>query len=232
MRLIILATRTVTAIADGRSELDDAAIFGVPSSDLTTVLICGDPTWEHALGWLVSSAGLDVVGRGHDVHRMPELVERFDPEVVLIESGAVDSADLYRRLKQVHKARPAIRAIVVCGFEEAAYRDAALAGGATRVVSRESAADLLKAIEYVRALGDDWPINRPRLTRRELEILRLVARGWTNRQVAQMIWVTDQTVKYHLANVYRKLGVGSRAEAAEWAVRNGLTDRTPARLRR
>jgi DNA-binding NarL/FixJ family response regulator len=220
------------AIADARDELDEAGIFGVPSSDLRTVLICGDPIWEHALGWLASSSGLDVVGRGHDVHRMPELVERFDPEVMLIESSVVDSADLYKRLKQVHKARPSIRSIVVCAFEEAAYRDAALAGGATRVVSRESAADLLKAIEFVRAFGDDWPSNRPRLTRRELEILRLVARGWTNRQVAQMIWVTDQTVKYHLANVYRKLGVGSRAEAAEWAVRSGLTNRTPALLDR
>jgi DNA-binding NarL/FixJ family response regulator len=215
-------------IADPRQELDDVAIFGVPSSALTTVLICGDPIWEHALGWLVSSAGLEVVGRGHDVHRTPELVARFDPKVVLIETSVVDAADLYRRLKQVHKGQPSIRTIVLCGLEEASYRDAALAGGATRVVSRENAADLLKAIDFVRMLGDDCPNDRPRLTRRELEILRLVARGQTNRQVAQMIWVTDQTVKYHLANVYRKLGVGSRGEAVEWAVRNGLTVRTPA----
>ena len=226
--MIILTSRTVTAIADLGHELDDVSIFSVSNSDLSTVLICGDPIWEHALGWLVSSAGLDVVGRGHDVHRMPELVERFDPAVVLVETSDVDSADLYRRLKQVHKARSSIRTIVLCGLEDAAYRDAALAGGATLVVTRESATDLLRAIDFALALGDDWPNDRPRLTRRELEILRLVARGRTNRQVAELIWVTDQTVKYHLANVYRKLGVGSRFDAVEWAVRNGLADRTPA----
>jgi len=226
--MITLVTRAPTAIADVRHELDDVAIFGVQSSALPTVLICGDPIWEHALGWLVSSTSLEVVGRGHDVHHTPELVERFDPKVVLIETSVVDSADLYKRLKQVHTRRPAIRTIVLCAPDEAAYRDAALAGGATRVVSRENAADLLKAIDFVCALRDDSPNDRPRLTRRELEILRLVARGRTNRQVAQMIWVTDQTVKYHLANVYRKLGVGSRTEAVDWAFRNGLTDRTTA----
>jgi DNA-binding NarL/FixJ family response regulator len=227
LHVMISATRNVTAIAEVRQQFDDVAIFGVPSSALTTVLICGDPIWDHALGWLVSSAGLEVVGRGYDVHRTPELVERFDPKVVLIETSAVESADLYKRLKQVHKWRPAIRTIVLCALEEAADRDAALAGGATCIVSRENAVDLLKAIDFVCALGDDSPNDRPRLTRRELEILRLVARGRTNRQVAQLIWVTDQTVKYHLANVYRKLGVGSRAEAVEWAFHNGLTDRTP-----
>jgi DNA-binding CsgD family transcriptional regulator len=82
-------------------------------------------------------------------------------------------------------------------------------------------------IELTRTLDEDRSSERPLLTRRELEILRLVASGRTNRQVAELIWVTDQTVKYHLANVYRKLGVNSRAEAVEWAVRSGLTDSTP-----
>ena len=62
------------------------------------------------------------------------------------------------------------------------------------------------------------------LTRRELEVLRLVARGATNRAVAATLWVTDQTVKFHLSNVYRKLGVRNRFEAARWAWENGLLD--------
>jgi DNA-binding CsgD family transcriptional regulator len=62
------------------------------------------------------------------------------------------------------------------------------------------------------------------LTRRELEVLRLVSRGKTNRAVAATLWVTDQTVKFHLSNVYRKLGVRNRFEAARWAWENGLLD--------
>ena len=66
----------------------------------------------------------------------------------------------------------------------------------------------------------------PQLTRRELEILKLVSEGRSNRQVGQVLWVTDQTVKFHLANIYRKLGVGSRYDAARWAQEHGVLDVT------
>jgi DNA-binding CsgD family transcriptional regulator len=62
------------------------------------------------------------------------------------------------------------------------------------------------------------------LTRRELEVLRLVSGGATNRAVAATLWVTEQTVKFHLSNVYRKLGVRNRFEAARWAWENGLLE--------
>jgi DNA-binding CsgD family transcriptional regulator len=55
------------------------------------------------------------------------------------------------------------------------------------------------------------------LTSRETEILRLVAEGRPNRQVAKILWVTEQTIKFHLANIYRKLGVRNRIEASRWA---------------
>jgi DNA-binding NarL/FixJ family response regulator len=67
---------------------------------------------------------------------------------------------------------------------------------------------------------------QPRLTRRELEVLRLAAEGRSNRDVAKVLWVTDQTVKFHLANVYRKLGVSNRVEAGRWARANGLLEPT------
>jgi DNA-binding NarL/FixJ family response regulator len=55
------------------------------------------------------------------------------------------------------------------------------------------------------------------LTRREFEVLRVVADGKSNKAVARVLWVTDDTVKFHLANIYRRLDVHSRAEAASWA---------------
>ena len=60
------------------------------------------------------------------------------------------------------------------------------------------------------------------LTKRELEILQLVAEGHSNSQLARMLWVTEQTVKFHLSNIYRKLDVGNRTEASRWAQLNGL----------
>ena len=61
-----------------------------------------------------------------------------------------------------------------------------------------------------------------RLTHRELEILELVADGRSNREVAAGLWISDQTVKFHLANVYRKVGVGGRREAVDLARSEGI----------
>ncbi len=69
------------------------------------------------------------------------------------------------------------------------------------------------------------------LTRRELEILQLVAEGYSNSQLARMLWVTEQTVKFHLSNIYRKLDVANRTEASRWAQVNGLLPATPAASR-
>lgn len=63
------------------------------------------------------------------------------------------------------------------------------------------------------------------LTRREVEVLNLVSRGWTNRTVARTLWVTDETVKFHLSNIYRKLGVSNRVEASRWAAERGIAER-------
>ena len=63
------------------------------------------------------------------------------------------------------------------------------------------------------------------LTRREIEILQLVSEGYSNAQVAQMLWVTEQTVKFHLSNIYRKLDVANRTEASRWAQLHDLLPR-------
>jgi DNA-binding NarL/FixJ family response regulator len=66
------------------------------------------------------------------------------------------------------------------------------------------------------------------LTPRELEILRLVAAGSTNGEVARKLWVTEQTVKFHLRNIYRKINVANRTEASHFAHVNGLVSPQPA----
>jgi len=68
------------------------------------------------------------------------------------------------------------------------------------------------------------------LTARELEILQLVAAGATNGEIARGLWVTEQTVKFHLSNIYRKLGVGNRTHASHYAHVNGLILEEPPLL--
>jgi DNA-binding NarL/FixJ family response regulator len=70
--------------------------------------------------------------------------------------------------------------------------------------------------------------ERHGLTRREIEILRLVAEGYSNAELARMLWVTEQTVKFHLGNIYRKLQVANRTEASRWAQLHGVLDQPAA----
>ncbi len=65
-------------------------------------------------------------------------------------------------------------------------------------------------------------VNGSALTPRELEVLRLVASGSSNGEIAQALWVTEQTVKFHLSNVYKKLDVANRTEASHYALVHGL----------
>jgi DNA-binding CsgD family transcriptional regulator len=64
--------------------------------------------------------------------------------------------------------------------------------------------------------------NAAELTDRELITMKLVVRGLANKAISKELWVTEQTVKFHLTNIYRKLGVANRTEAARWAFRHGL----------
>jgi DNA-binding NarL/FixJ family response regulator len=187
------------------------------AAETTAVLISPDAFWSRAIGWLVAAEGVRVVARAAELERALPLVSGLAADLLLIQTSPdLDPARLYRRLRHDRKARPGLRTVVLCDGGDSHLRDCALAGGATRVVEVERADSILAALRSLRAAADG-PVERPLLTRRELEILRLVAEGRTNRDVAELLWVSDQTVKFHLANVYRKLGVSTRGEAITWA---------------
>jgi DNA-binding NarL/FixJ family response regulator len=103
---------------------------------------------------------------------------------------------------------------------------AAAAAAATwnQAAARDAAREQEKAIDMCR------------LTPRELDVLRAVAEGQSNAQIGRQLWVTEQTVKFHLSNIYRKLGVSNRTEAMRRAITRGLisgpggvSDREPER---
>ncbi len=66
------------------------------------------------------------------------------------------------------------------------------------------------------------------LSERELAVLRAIARGLSNKQIGSELWVTEQTVKFHLRNIYRKLDIANRTEAAHYAYRHGIAAPLPA----
>jgi DNA-binding NarL/FixJ family response regulator len=160
------------------------------------------------------------------------------PDVVLVDDldGAQDAVELVAKIKAEDER---VTVIVLSTSMDAAWLDAIFAAGATGAISKATHPAALATL--VRETIDGHVIHvykgsgaasaappavvardQTSLTSRELEVLQLVAGGATNGEIAQKLWVTEQTVKFHLSNVYRKLEVGNRTEASHYAHVNGL----------
>ena len=128
-------------------------------------------------------------------------------------SRLLAAADAYHAMREQRPHRPARDA-------DAAAREL-LADVADGKLDREAAAAVLEAAGISRARLPKWPCD---LTDREVEVLRLVARGRSNKQIAAVLGISAKTVQHHVAHVYAKIGVSSRAGAALFATEHGLID--------
>jgi DNA-binding NarL/FixJ family response regulator len=169
-----------------------------------------------------------------------ELAANARPDVVVIdEAGPAEMT--FSRARDVRSALPASKIVLLAAKTDARLlADAAAAGVDAAVAKTASPASVGMLIREV-AAGHVFhfapsapaPAGERRsdgiLTVRELEILGHVAAGLSNNRIAAELWVTEQTVKFHLSNVYRKLGLSNRTEAAHYAHLNGLVDTGPAR---
>jgi len=185
---------------------------------------------------LVAQQSIIVVGRSTNNDEAVALVEALRPDLLVAGLDAENNEEL-SCVTRAREAHPGLRLVVVAdsGDEEAVIR-AFMAGASAYCVKTAEQDDLASAIRqmFERSIYLDGGITartQPtpdkdaaarELTRRELEILRLVAEGHSNSQLAQMLWVTEQTVKFHLSNIYRKLDVANRTEASRWAQLHGL----------
>ena len=177
-------------------------------------------------------------GRGASVQAILEA----EPDVVV-----VDEMEHRERMLELIRALAAgaesITVIVLMLAPEAEWLDEIFAAGATSAVSKATQPAVLAtliretinghALHLHRPLGAA-PAASPRpqaqnglLSPRELDVLQLVAAGSTNGEIARKLWVTEQTVKFHLSNVYRKLCVSNRTEASRYAHLNGLIGADP-----
>jgi DNA-binding NarL/FixJ family response regulator len=182
------------------------------------------PLWADALAQILSRAGIGVVGHASEPAEALALAERHRPDVLIGEIHGLDAGlDGAAVVEAARRRSPGMRTVVVSSSEDPGDVQRALAAGATAYVFKTArTAELVLvargifADEGSAAAGRDEEGARG-LTRRELEILRLVAEGHSNAQLARMLWVTEQTVKFHLSNIYRKLDVANRTEASRWA---------------
>ena len=204
----------------------------------SAVILDRHPLWLDALDRLLGNVGFVVVGRATDGDEALELIGAHAPDVFIagINAASTEQVAVVRKARQSHAD---LKCVVVADSAEVEAIEAAFAAGASVYCIRTAeegdfASAIRQAFErsiYIAANGHE-PVLRSttaepesvphELTRRELEILRLVAEGHSNSQLAHMLWVTEQTVKFHLSNIYRKLNVANRTEASRWAQLNGL----------
>jgi DNA-binding NarL/FixJ family response regulator len=206
------------------------------------VLADDHPLFLQAMKAAVERAGIEVVGTAMRGDDLIDLMGRVDADLVLLDLAmpGYDGLECIDRLRASH---PTLTLVVVSGTDdETTVRKAMEAGALCFVGKSTDPDDLAGAIRIL--LSDSIHLGIPRtrsgaatraapanggasvLTRRELEILRLVSQGLSNGEMAKKLWVTEQTVKFHLSNIYRKIGVGNRTGASRWAQQQGLLDKS------
>jgi DNA-binding NarL/FixJ family response regulator len=203
----------------------------------TAVLLDKHPLWLEALERILGGVGVTSVAKTTRPAEALELVSEHRPSLFVLDSDLNGSVpDGVTCVREACARVPMLKAIVVSGSEDEQRIDAAFAAGAVAyVLKRAHPDDLASAFRQMfsrslylangRAPAPADPTLEAEnvgLTRREHEILRLVAEGGTNGEVARRLWVTEQTVKFHLANIFRKLGVTNRTQASRWAHSHGL----------
>ena len=164
------------------------------------------------------------------------LVGQTGPDVVLLDvrMPGMDGLTVLERLRERY---PSIAVVMLSAIEDPALVRAALQRGAAAfVLKRVDPRDLAAAVRQVTSGSIFRPIDpaaanpaaaleEAGLSPRELSILEALQAGGSNREIAGRLFVAEQTVKFHLTNIYRKLGVSSRTEAVHYAYQHGLLER-------
>ena len=187
---------------------------------------------------LRKSGEFEVLGRVNAwAGQLPSVLDAA-PSVVLVDE--MDRSDKpVTLISQIKAAHSDVAVIVLTSSMDPEWLDAVFAAGAMGAISKSTHPGAIATLVGETLDGHVIQIHRSaessqgatlsglspaggQLTARELEILRLVAAGSTNGDIALKLWVTEQTVKFHLSNLYRKLGVANRTEASRYALVNGL----------
>jgi DNA-binding NarL/FixJ family response regulator len=176
---------------------------------------------------------IEIVGETQAGHQLLPLVGRTSPDLVLLDLR-MPGMDGLRCLELLRERYPAVKAIVLTGSDDPAAVDAAFARGAVAFVQKtvdpgDLAAVIRQAlagnVHYAAGYGAPLaPQPEWDLTAREVEILQALAAGRSNKQMAKELWLSSHTIKYHLTNIYRKLGVSGRTEAVHQAYEHGLIE--------
>ena len=194
---------------------------------------------------LTAEPGIEIVGEAGDGDEGAALAEAVAPDVVLLDIRMPKRSGL-EACTAIKQAVPSAKIIMLTVSDEEADLYEAVKSGASGYLLKDSSIEevsqavrvvadgqsLISPSMAVKLIDEFKQMSRPereqvgglRLTERELEVLRLVARGLNNREVAKQLFISENTVKNHVRNILEKLQLHSRMEAVMYAVREKLLD--------
>jgi DNA-binding NarL/FixJ family response regulator len=215
----------------------------VTSSSRIRVLLVDD----HAMvrrglrGFLELLGDIEIVGEAENGRQGVAAVEALGPDVVLMDL-LMPELDGIGAIEQIKATHPEVEIVALTSFVEEARVTAALEAGASGFILKDADADdvagairaahrgevhldpavALLLARRVRSRAAERRDGAEPLTEREREVLRLVARGLSNKAIAESLAITERTARTHVSNILGKLGLASRTQAALYAVEHGL----------
>jgi DNA-binding NarL/FixJ family response regulator len=203
---------------------------------MTTVLLADDHRLVRAglVRLLATATDIDVVGEASDGQQAVEQAKALSPEVILMDLS-MPVLDGIEATRQILAGQPDVRIVALTSFVDHPKVSEMLEAGAVGYLLKDcEPADLLSAIRSAgaggvpldpRVAGALLPKRQPtsladQLSDREREVLLLASRGMANKQIGRALGIAERTVKAHLGNVFRRIGVNDRTSAALWAREN------------
>jgi DNA-binding NarL/FixJ family response regulator len=183
---------------------------------------------------LQQAEDIEIVGEAQAGSQVLPLVGQTHPDLVLLDIR-MPGMDGLKCLQLLRERYPKVKTVVLSGIDDPQIIQSVLEAGANAYILKTvDPQDLASAVRQAAngtvfhtlgmpagASGED-PAKEVGLSDREVTILKELASGRSNKQIAKELWLAEQTIKFHLTNIYRKLGVSSRTEAVRSAYERGI----------
>jgi len=208
---------------------------------IDVVLVDDHAIWRDGVRGLLEDTEFNVIGEAASGKEAIDLLKQVSPKIVLLDirMAGGDGLDALQAIKAEH---PSVSVIMLTTYDNPTYMARAVAGGASGYVLKGVGGEelltalqgvangdmLLTASDLTRSLrGISAEVARSKdlikpLSEREVEVLRLLATGLPNREIASILFISEATVKTHVEHIIQKLGVSDRVQAVVWAARHGL----------
>lgn len=189
---------------------------------------------------ILADTNIEIVGEATSSEEVVSMTRELNPDIVLLDIR-MPGNDGLNALGRIKQDRPRMPVLVLSIYDNPTYVARAAALGANGyLIKTATQEEVVDAVQRVAAGENIWTRKELRrgtgaaatprllddmeapLTRRENEVLRQLAHGLTNKEIAQALGISYETVKEHVQHILRKVGVADRTQAAVWAVRKGL----------